>query len=70
MKTKFLNENKIFEWKQFFSFFEWKQFHCCINIGLLHIKAIFLNKTAEVIEHKNQETLAENRATEYKQTMI
>lgn len=45
-------------------------FHYCINIGLLHIKAIFLNETAKVIEHKNQETLVENRATEYKQTMI
>ena len=36
----------------------------------MHIKAIFLNETAKVIEHKNQETLVENRATEYKQTMI
>ena len=39
------------------------------------MKLIFLNKkhlneTAKGIEHKNQETLKENRAIEYKQTRI
>ena len=52
------------------------QFFGMETVSLLHknwafaYKSHILNKTAEVIEHKNQETLAENRATEYKQTMI
>ena len=41
------------------------------TVSLLHknwafaYKSHILNKTAKVIEHKNQETLVENRATEY-----